>query len=109
MDGFDSIIGNSNYLHFPFDYITTSSNHWHLGKPRSKHLLQHAKGLQRSRQPTSNNVRKDPILNIPGRAGPQQDINDASHGLVQRVLQGRRVAGPLVVQDCGEEEECAPL
>lgn len=68
----------------------------------SKNLLQNSTTLQRRRQPNGDRIVLDPMLGIPSRASPQQDIDNARHGLVQRVVQEGGVAGPLVVEDsCG--------
>lgn len=75
----------------------------------SQHLPQNRNTLQNRRQRHSDRIILDPILGVPGRAGPQNDIDDARNGLVERVVQEAWVVRPLVVQDAGYHEEGASL
>lgn len=52
----------------------------------SQNLLQNRNTLQHSRQRHRNGVILDSVLGVPGRAGPEDDIDDGGHGLVKRVV-----------------------
>lgn len=54
--------------------------------------------LQHSTEPNNGGSIADAMLSIPGRAGPEKDIHETSHGFVQWVLEETRVAGPLPVK-----------
>lgn len=53
----------------------------------SQASLANAESLQRSRYTKDNGSINDTLLSIPGRASPEYDIHDPSHGLVQWILE----------------------
>ena len=55
--------------------------------------------MQRRRQSHEDSIILHPRLGIPRRASPKNRIGDAGQRLVQGILQGGGVVGPLVVED----------
>lgn len=52
----------------------------------SQNILQNRKPMQRSRKRHRNGIIRDPVLSVPSRTRPENDIDNPRHGLVQRVF-----------------------